>query len=251
MKYVIYLRVSTKEQDLRTQEQKCLSYLKSLDDSEFKYLIFTDSITSKKPLHKRQGLNDALNALDRGDVLVGQRVDRLARNELEAHKIKEFLLKNKIGITMIDQPGITDPLIFSVYAALAAKEVTLIRERIKDKLWAKKERNERTGKVPYGFTLDKDCLISVNGENKQKTLKPGLLLEDPSEQLILGQMATLFDQGLSYRRISAVLTDLGYCNRVKKPFQANSIYRILRRIGKVRLKDQPLEESKPLWSRIA
>jgi DNA invertase Pin-like site-specific DNA recombinase len=48
MKYVIYLRVSTKEQDLRTQEQKCLSYLKSLGNSDFKYLIFTDSITSKK-----------------------------------------------------------------------------------------------------------------------------------------------------------------------------------------------------------
>lgn len=251
MKYVIYLRVSTKEQDLRTQEQKCLKFLKGMDSGEFQYVIFTDSITSKKPLEKRKGLNDALNALERGDVLVGQRVDRLARNELEAHKIKEFLLTNKIGIMMIDQPGITDPLIFSIYAAVAAKEVSLLRERIKDKLWAKKERNERTGKVPYGFTLDKESLISVNGQNKQKVQKPGLLVEDPSEQLILGQMTTLFDQGLSYRRICEVLTDLGYRNRVKQPFQANSIYRILRRIGKVRLKDQPLEETKPLWSRIA
>jgi DNA invertase Pin-like site-specific DNA recombinase len=251
MKYVIYLRVSTKEQDLRTQEQKCLSYLKSLGNSDFKYLIFTDSITSKKPLHKRKGLNDALNALERGDVLVGQRVDRLARNELEAHKIKEFLLNNKIGIMMIDQPGIKDPLIFSVYAAMAAQEVTLIRERIKDKLWAKKERKERTGKVPYGFTLDNEALVLVNGENKQKVLKPGLLLEDNSEQVILNQMTELFDVGLSYRRIAEVLTDLGYHNRVKKPFQANSIYRILRRIGKVRSKGQPLEDSKPLWSRSA
>lgn len=251
MKYVIYLRVSTKEQDLRTQKQKCLNYLKSLGNSDFEHLIFTDSITSKKPLHKRQGLNDALNALERGDVLVGQRVDRLARNELEAHKIKEFLLSNKIGIMMIDQPGITDPLIFSVYAALAAKEVALLRERIKDKLSAKKERNERTGKVPYGFTLDEKNLVLVNGEDKQKVFKPGFLLEDPSEQLVLNQMEELFDVGLSYRRICEVLNDLGYRNREKKPFQANSVYRILRRIGKVRSKGQPLEESKPLWSRIA
>lgn len=251
MKYVIYLRVSTKEQDLRTQEQKCLNYLRSLDKQDFPYLIFTDSITSKKPLEKRQGLNDALNSLERGDVLIGQRVDRLARNELEAHKIKDFLIKNNIGIMMIDQPGITDPLIFSVYAAVAAKEVAVLRERIKDKLWAKKERNERTGKVPYGYRLDEDNLIHVNGPKRTKILKPGLLLEEPSEQKALEEMITLFDQGLSYRRIAEVLSDLGYQQRGGKRFAHTSICHILHRIGKVRLRDQVLEESKSLWSQIA
>jgi len=251
MKYVIYLRISTKEQDLRTQEQMCLKYLKSLDQGDLKYLIFTDSISSRKPLHKREGLNNALNALESGDILVGQKVDRLARNELEAHKIKEFLIKNNIGITMIDQPGITDPLIFSVYVALAAKEVSIIRERIKDKLWAKKERNERTGKVPYGYKLDPVNLVPVNGPNKSKIMKQGLLLEDPEEQAVVAEMLQLFEYGLSYRRIAEVLNETGYQYRDGKEFLHTAVYHILLRKGKRRCKDQPLEESTTLWSQIA
>ncbi len=252
MKYVIYLRVSTKEQDLRTQEQKCLKFLQNLNEGkEFTYSIFTDLITSKKPLEKRNGLNSALNALERGDVLVGQRVDRLARNELEAHKIKDFLIKNNIGILMIDQPGITDPLIFSIYAAVAAKEVAVLRERIKDKLWAKKQRSERTGGVPYGFTLNREKLVEVNGPDRKKILKPGILIEHPQEQEVLQQMITLFDQGLSYRRISEVLYDLGHRQRAGKKFAHTSICHILHRTGRARQRGQPLQESKPLWSRTA
>ncbi len=250
MKYVIYLRVSTKEQDLRTQEQRCVNFLKTLNEKEFEYVIFTDSISSRKPLVKRKGINDALNALRKGDVLIGQKVDRLARNEAEAHKIKDFLHANNIGILMIDQPGITDPFIFSIYAAVAAKEVAFIRERIKHKLDGKKERNERTGKVPYGFTLDKENLIEVNGPDKKKVLKPGLLLQESREQLALARMCELFDIGLSFRRIAQVLDDEGYKNRVGKSFQHMSIYRILHRTGRTRSLDQPLEEKESLWSHL-
>jgi DNA invertase Pin-like site-specific DNA recombinase len=251
MKYVIYLRVSTKEQDLRTQEQKCLKFIKSNDETDFQYIIFTDSITSKKPLEQREGLNKALNALNKGDILVGQRVDRLARNELEAHKIKDYLIRNNNQILMIDQPGVTDPLIFSIYAALAAKEVVILRERIKDKLWAKKERNERTGGIPYGFSIDEKELIEVNGPHHKKILKPGRLIINPLEQKMIEEMNELFEIGLSYRRIAEVLTEKGYRTREGKEFLSMTIYRILRRKGKVREKDQPLEESKSQWSRIA
>ncbi len=249
MKYVIYLRVSTKEQDLRTQKQICTKFLEGLPKSDVEPLIFYDSISSRKPLHKRKGLNEALNALQKGDVLVGQKVDRLARNEAEAHKIKDFLVKNHIGILMIDQPGVDDPMMFAIQAAFAAHEVALIRKRIKDKLAAKKERNERTGKVPYGFTLDKENLIPIRGADKKTVLKPGLLLQESHEQMVLAQMCELFDLGASYRRIAEILTDRGYKSREGKKFQHMSIYRILARTGRTRLRDQLQEDSGSLWSR--
>jgi DNA invertase Pin-like site-specific DNA recombinase len=251
MKYVIYLRVSTKEQDLRTQEHICKKFLAGQPKSECEPLMFYDSISSKKPLHKRKGLNDALNALQKGDVLVGQKVDRLARNEMEAHKIRDFLLRNEIGILMIDQPGITDPFMFAIYAAFAAHEVIVLRKRIKDKLWAKKQRNERTGNIPYGFTLDQEKLIPIKGANKQTVLKPGLLLQECHEQEVLAQMCELFDMGASYRRIGQILADQGYKTREGKIFQPTSISRILARTGRTRSRDLPQEDSASLWSRSA
>ncbi len=249
MKYVIYLRVSTKEQDLRTQEQKCLRFLREKNQGIFEYVIFTDSISSKKPLDERKGIQEALHSLKRGDILVGQKVDRIARNEKEAHIIRDFLEENKIGIMMIDQPGIEDPLVFSIYAAVAAKEVKLIRERIKDKLHEKQERGERTGSVRYGYTLDEANLILVNGKDKKKTLKAGILLENLEEQTVLQRMCELFDQGFSYRQISKILECQGYKNRNGNPWQHMSIYRILIRTGRTRFLEKPESIEGSAWSR--
>ncbi len=243
MKYVIYLRVSTKEQDIRTQEQKCLKFLRANDPTDFKYEIYSDKITSRKSLENRPGIMQALRAIRKGDVFVGQKIDRLARNAYEAHYIQRELDLCDAELILIDQPGIKNKVIFGVYAGIAEEEGKTIRARIKDKLDAKKERNERTSsKLPYGYNkLDQTNLVQVNGKHKTKVFKPGLLLPESSEQLVLSQMFQWFDEGMSCRSIASELEKLGYMNREGNPFQHTSIYRILRRTGRTRPKGQPQE----------
>lgn len=244
MKYVIYLRVSTKKQDTNTQLQMCLDFLKKKDSQDFSYLVFSDEITSKKALEKRKGICAALDSIRAGDVFVGQRVDRLSRNSYECHHIKRRLDEVGAELLLTDQPGISNKVIFGVYIGIAEEEVKLIRERTKNKLWAKKQRNERVGTVPYGFTLDMENLVLVNGKDDEKVLKPGLLLPLLHEQQVLTAMCRLFDQGQSYRQIANTLTDQGYRNRKGNPFQHMSIYRILSQTGRATSKDLLQEETK-------
>ncbi len=243
MKYVIYLRVSTKKQDTDTQLLKCLEFLRQKDISNFGYLVFSDSITSKKPLNKRKGICAALAAIRPGDVLVGQKIDRLSRNSFECHDIKRKLDEIGAELLLTDQPGISNKVIFGVYIGIAEEEVKMIRARTKDNLWKKSLRNERVGTIPYGFKLDMENLILVNGEDGKKVLKPGLLLPNPEEERVLAVMSDLFALGNSYREIAAILTEQGYKNRKGNPFHHMSIYRILSRIGLSTPQNQPHEET--------
>lgn len=244
MKYVIYLRVSTKQQDTQTQLQMCLDFLKKRDDKDFSYLVFSDEITSKKALAKRKGISEALKAIRTGDVFVGQKIDRLSRNSYESHYIKKILDDVGAELLLTDQPGISNKVIFGVYIGIAEEEVKLIRERTKNKLWAKKQRNERVGTVPYGFTLDMVNLVLVNGKDGEKILKPGLLLPLSHEQEVLGIMCRLFDEKRSYREIANILTYQGHRNRKGNPFQPMSIYRILSQTGRAKSADLLQDETK-------
>ncbi len=244
MKYVIYLRVSTNMQDDRTQLEKCLQFLKHNSKKEFKYLVCTDTLSTRKKLDKRSGLQTALSSLGKGDILVAMRLDRITRNLHETTCIIHELEKKQADIILIDQPGIKNKVLLGLYAGIAEEEVKMIRKRITEKLAVKKTRNERISReVPYGFTLDLENLINIkNQDDAGWTMKPGLLVPESEEQEVLALMCQLFDEGMSYRMIAQELDDQGYKNRRGNSFQHMSIYRILCRTGRTRSVDQPLEE---------
>lgn len=241
MKYVFYLRISTKKQDLRTQEENCLKFIRQSDKSDFKYEIYTDEISTRKKLDKRTGIQGALKALQRGDVLVGMRVDRLARNLYETTCIVNQLELKQADILLVDQPGIKNKVLLGLYAGIAEEEVKMIRKRIKEKLSSKCSRNELIShKIPYGCQLDLKNLIPIkNRHNDQYTMKPGLLIPEPAEQEVLAHILRLSDEGKSLRQIPLILTELGYSNRVGKQFQHKSIHRILCRVERTKSLDQP------------
>lgn len=241
MKYVFYLRISTDQQDLRTQEQNCLKYIKQSDTSDFKYEVYTDEISSRKKLEKRAGVQAALKALKKGDVLVGMRVDRLARDLYETTCIIHELEKKQADIILIDQPGIKNKVLLGLYAGIAEEEVKMIRKRVSEKFEAKTARKERIShKIPYGYQLDLNNLIPIKNRGKDGyTMKPGLLIPDAGEQEVLAHMLRLSAEGKSLREIPPILTELGYSNRVGKPFQHMSIHRILSRVERTKSSDQP------------
>lgn len=203
MKYIIYFRVSTEKQDLRTQEEKCLEFLrKKHGSSEFTYELYSDKMSSRIPYDKRIGLQSAFKSLTSKDVFVATKLDRLARNSYEHYSIFNHLrntIKVKDIILIDDQDVLDSKLLFAVKAAVAEEEVSMIRKRIKDKLHAKKERGERIGStIPYGYALGADGIH---------------LVEDSNEQEGLECMMKWHYDGVSYREIVKMMNEHGYFSR--------------------------------------
>lgn len=246
MKYVIYLRVSTKKQDERPQLEHCLNFLRSRDKSEFNYVVYTDSISSRKKIEKREGLQSALSFLKAGDILVGMRLDRLARNLYETTCIIHELEKKRSEIVLVDQPGIKNKVLLGLYAGMAEEEVKLIRKRIKEKMFDKRVRNERINyEPPYGYKIHETELVNVKTKDGRGwVMKPGKLVQDDREQEALKLMVEMSSAGISYHKIGVKLEELGYTNRKGNQFQPMSICRILNRINPSKHEDRSQEESK-------
>lgn len=240
MKYVIYLRVSTEKQDIRNQLENCLKHLKAKSEQGFHYLVFSDEITSKKSVYVREGFQQALRALNPGDVLVAMRLDRIARYGPQLSWVKDQIEKKKASFLMVEQPGLDNMILWGLYAGMAEEEIKTMSARIKEKLYAKKQRGETiTSRPPFGYTIDNENLVPIKNKNgKGFTMKPGKLIENPKEKQIIREIMYHFDGGKSYQKIADELTRMGYLNREGKPFQKMSIYQILNREGKNRHQNQ-------------
>jgi DNA invertase Pin-like site-specific DNA recombinase len=236
MKYVIYLRVSTKKQDSRNQLENCLQYLQSRSKEGFNYLVFSDEITSKRSVYTRKGFQETLRALQEGDVLVAMRLDRIARYCKQLNWVADKIEEKKASFLMVEQPGLDNMILWGIYAGMAEEEVKTMGQRVKEALNAKKSRGELTNiSAPYGFAVDTENLIPIKNRDEEGfTLKVGKLIENPREKQIIREMLYLFDGGKSYQAISNELAKLGYLNRKGRPFQKMSIQRILVKIGKNR-----------------
>jgi len=82
MRIIGYIRYSTTEQGQRTSPALQLAALEKCAERHGKELsaTFHDALPGSAPLHKRPGLQDALAALEAGDILIVYRLDRLARD---------------------------------------------------------------------------------------------------------------------------------------------------------------------------
>lgn len=254
MRYLIYLRVSTKKQDVETQLHHCLKFIKQRDSSEFKYEVFQDKITSRKTLfHKKRDVNDnwvftrefkregakkLFDTLQKGDVIVAVQVDRIARTAYEINQVVDILEKLDCEIMLVNQPGIKNKILLGLYAGMAEEEVVQLRLRVTQTLQKKKDKGERYSRhLPYGFAMHETKTVSIRvGDDIVQ--KRGILIPVHEEQQAIERMKELFDHGLSYKRISTMLTNESFLNRQDKPFDHATIYRILNRIGKKRPTDQ-------------
>lgn len=134
-----YARVSTGEQNLDLQ-------IRSLECICEK--IFTDKVSGKT--EQREGLQDALRFVRKGDVIVVWRLDRLARNLKSLIDITLSLEESGIGlISLTEQIDTSTPsgkLVFHLFASLAQFEADLIRQRTIAGLLAAKERGKIGGR---------------------------------------------------------------------------------------------------------
>lgn len=119
-----YARVSTEEQNLEAQIQELKRYG---CDKIYKEKVTGASIGARKVL--KQMIEDA----QAGDKIVFTKLDRYARNLLDALEMMEHLKQKQVGVVMLDiQVDTSTPageLVFRVFASVAEFELKRQKER--------------------------------------------------------------------------------------------------------------------------
>jgi DNA invertase Pin-like site-specific DNA recombinase len=135
-----YARVSTHEQTLNLQQDA----LTKAGCTK----IFTDTASGAKT--ERKGLDQALNYVRKGDILVVWRLDRLGRSLPHLIATMTDLEERGIGFKSltenIDTTTSGGKLIFHIFGALAEFERNLIRERTTAGLTAARARGKKGGR---------------------------------------------------------------------------------------------------------
>ena len=143
-----YARVSTLDQNLDLQ-------IDALNQAGCKK-IFQEKITGIKL--KREQLQNAIDYLRAGDVLVIWKLDRLGRSLKDLLLIVNELNQKEIGLKSlhenIDTTTPTGKLIFHIFASLAEFEKDVIKERTNAGLKAARARG-RVGGRPKKLTRNK------------------------------------------------------------------------------------------------
>lgn len=141
---ISYARVSTNEQNLDLQLD---AFKKAGCDPKYTY---TDKISTSKPSSARDGLEQAMSHLRKGDTLVVWRLDRLGRTLKELIELITDLGTKGIGFkSLTENIDTTTPggmLIFHIFGALAQFEREIIKERTNAGLTAARARGRLGGR---------------------------------------------------------------------------------------------------------
>ena len=217
MKYVIVTRVSDIKQEEgtspETQFEDCLKYIK-----DAKYVHFHDTGKGGIALKKRKILLEAIDTLEKGDVLLAPRADRLSRSGETMALIKYMVKERKATIEYADGTKISlgdnasDWLQTKMLETLAEYERLVLSSRIRRAHKHKKALREVMGRVPYGYK-------NVNGKLK----------EDSRQQEILAKIRFLRDSKMTYREIALWLNERGFYNCYNRPWHYPNIYRIMKK----------------------
>ena len=160
-----YGRVSTTEQTTEVQE----AALRSAGCE----LVFVEKISSRAPLEKRLMLVKALRELQKGDVLVVSKLDRLGRSQSEVIARLNSLTENGIHLETLDgllntkSLGLMAPLMVGLLTGLSEVERSLIRERTMESIAHRKRTGGNIGGRPS--TSPEKIALAKHLRNEGKT----------------------------------------------------------------------------------
>lgn len=196
MKAYGYARVSTVEQavngdSIETQKAKMAGYA-MMQGWEISDMFVDGGVSGSTPLLERPEGQRMLATVQRGDVVITPKLDRMFRSASDALGTLEELKAQSVGLVMLDLGGdVTtngiSKLVFTILSAVAENERDRIRERIRE---VKRHLAEQGvyggGKKPFGFDV-------VDGR----------LVENAAEQGVIAQMKALRADKLPYHKIGA------------------------------------------------
>jgi len=142
-----YCRVSTAEQTTDNQVQEIAA-------SGFKVegpRIITETVSGSVAAMERKGFLNLLNKLERGDVLVVTKLDRLGRNAMDVRATVEHLAEIGVKVHCLQLGGVdlTSPagkMTMGVIAAVAEFERDLLIERTQSGLTRAKSEGKTLGR---------------------------------------------------------------------------------------------------------
>jgi DNA invertase Pin-like site-specific DNA recombinase len=182
--------------------------------------VFVDAaVSGSLAIEDRLMLMQAVTALQRGDVLLVAKRDRLGRDFIEVALTERLVLKRGARVVSAAGEGTDndDPssvLTRHMLDIFAEHERALVSARTKAALAVKRARGERLGTIPLGYQL---------APHSKEHLVPA-----PAEQRLLARMRTLRDGGLTYRQIQEALRLEGWTTRRGTPMRFQYVARALK-----------------------
>lgn len=216
-----YVRVSTEEQarggiSLDMQRAKVAAYaaLEEMDLVE----IVEDAGLSGCSIKGRPGVQAVLRMVRDREVeaVIIYKLDRLARNTVEALEIAQLMDKRRIALHSIterlDTRSALGRFFFTLMASLAEMERGIISERISAAMERKREKGESNGNPPYGFHAHE-----------------GMLVPDNYEATVIERVRCLRSEGLTIHQIAATLNESGFHNRQGRSFGKSQVHVLIQR----------------------
>lgn len=166
--------------------------------------VFTDAgLSGALGIEDRPSLFAAVQALKRGDVLIVAKRDRLGRDLIGVALIERSIARKGARVLSAAGEGTegTDAsamLQRQILDCFSEYERRLIGQRTKAALRAKRERGERAGNLPFGYSLNPDGRTLDRNE---------------AEQAVLSALGELRRAGYSQRAIAAELNRQGFTTR--------------------------------------
>jgi site-specific DNA recombinase len=152
-------------------------------------------------------------------AVVVYKLDRLARNTIEALQVVKLMDRNGVALHSIteklDTKSAMGRFFFTLMASIAEMERGIIAERICAAMSRKREKGEAcNNNPPYGFRIVEDKLIPHSGERR-----------------IIMRIHELYAQKQTIHRIIQVLSREGLFNRKGKPFGKTQVHNIIQQQG--------------------
>ncbi len=176
MKAIGYTRVSSDKQDLQKQEHLLLKYAQQHD---LRIQDFIEVEISSRRDTKERRIDELLDRLDEGDVLLVAELSRFGRNMFEVIDIVNQLGENGVEVIFVRQPELSTAgphrkLLLAIYSYFAEAEREFISVRTKQGLAAAKASGKKLGR-PKG-SRDKERVLDPHREQIKEYLELGLSL---------------------------------------------------------------------------
>lgn len=143
-----YARTSTTHQNLQPQLNELLEYNEMKEDN-----IFQEQLSAKTT--DRPKLNQLLQTVKAGDIIVVTKIDRIARNTKHMLGLIDDLNKKNIGLVILNMGGqkvdTTTPigkLLITMLSGIAEFERELMLERQREGIALAKEKGMYKGRKP-------------------------------------------------------------------------------------------------------
>lgn len=200
-----YVRVSSDGQatdghSLNDQTERIRGYATSIGRVVDHFFVEAGVSGGKKFCTRPKGL-ELMRALERGDVVIGHRLDRLFRSASDALNTVEEFKKRGVSLHLMDigagsvtENGVSQ-LVFSILASVATMERSRISERVRSVKQHLTASGQFTGgKLPFGYEQ-----------------RDGKLIVRADWTRLKRQMQRLRNEGLTYADIAAAMTRRGEC----------------------------------------